>query len=135
MLLLGTLDSSFLFMPLGNDLLVIALTAAHHTRMPYYVAMATAGSVLGVAFTHWGSVKGGEKAIEGDRKGRRILILITGRIRGKEPRATLEEVRMGRKKMFASSARAVQELGFQIKPVYPAMRAAIDWFRANGYAP
>jgi len=20
-------------------------------------------------------------------------------------------------------------------PVYPAMRAAIDWFRANGYAP
>jgi len=59
---------------------------------------------------------------------------ITGRIRGKEPRATLEEVRMGRKKMFASSARAQQELGFRILPVYPAMRAAIDWFRANGYA-
>jgi dihydroflavonol-4-reductase len=61
--------------------------------------------------------------------------LITGRIRGKEPRATLEEVRMGRKKMFASSARAQQELGFRIAPVYPAMRAAIEWFRANGYAP
>jgi len=60
---------------------------------------------------------------------------ITGRIRGKEPRATLEEVRMGRKKMFASSAHAEQELGFRIVPVYPAMRAAIDWFRANGYAP
>jgi dihydroflavonol-4-reductase len=60
---------------------------------------------------------------------------ITGRIRGKEPRATLEEVRMGRKKMFASSARAQQELGFRIVPVYPAMRAAIEWFRANGYAP
>ena len=60
---------------------------------------------------------------------------ITGRIRGKEPRATLEEVRMGRKKMYASSARAQQELGFEIKPVYPAMRAAIDWFRSNGYAP
>jgi len=60
---------------------------------------------------------------------------ITGRIRGKEPRATLEEVRMGRKKMFASSARAEQELGFRIRPVYPAMRTAIDWFRANGYAP
>ncbi|WP_109488339.1 hopanoid-associated sugar epimerase [Occallatibacter savannae] len=57
----------------------------------------------------------------------------TGRIRGKEPRATLEEVRMGRKKMFASSARAQQELGFRIMPVYPAMRAAIEWFRANGY--
>jgi dihydroflavonol-4-reductase len=60
---------------------------------------------------------------------------ITGRIRGKEPRATLEEVRMGRKKMYASSARAQQELDFRIVPVYPAMRAAIEWFRANGYAP
>jgi len=59
--------------------------------------------------------------------------IITGKIRGKEPRATLEEVRMGRKKMFASSARAQQELGFRILPVYPAMRAAIEWFRANGY--
>jgi dihydroflavonol-4-reductase len=60
---------------------------------------------------------------------------ITGRIRGREPRATLEEVRMGRKKMYASSAHAQQELGFRIVPVYPAMRAAIEWFRANGYAP
>jgi dihydroflavonol-4-reductase len=60
---------------------------------------------------------------------------ITGRIRGREPRATLEEVRMGRKKMFASSAHAQQELGFRIVPVYPAMRAAIEWFRVNGYAP
>jgi dihydroflavonol-4-reductase len=60
---------------------------------------------------------------------------ITGRILRKEPRATLEEVRMGRKKMYASSARAQQELGFRIAPVYPAMRAAIEWFRVNGYAP
>jgi dihydroflavonol-4-reductase len=59
---------------------------------------------------------------------------ITGRMRGKEPRATLEEVRMGRKKMYASSARAQQELDFRIVPVYPAMRAAIEWFRVNGYA-
>jgi dihydroflavonol-4-reductase len=60
---------------------------------------------------------------------------ITGRMRGREPRATLEEVRMGRKKMYASSARAQQELGFRILPVNPAMKAAIDWFRASGYAP
>ena len=60
---------------------------------------------------------------------------ITGRIRGREPRATLEEVRMGRKKMFASSAHAQQELGFRIMPVYPAMRAAIEWFREHGYVP
>jgi dihydroflavonol-4-reductase len=60
---------------------------------------------------------------------------ITGRIRGKEPRATLEEVRMGRKKMYASSSRAERELGFRVAPVYQAMRAAIEWFRANGYTP
>jgi dihydroflavonol-4-reductase len=60
---------------------------------------------------------------------------ITGRLLGKEPRATLEEVRMGRKKMFASSARAERELGFRVSPVEPALRAAIGWFRENGYAP
>ncbi len=37
--------------------------------------------------------------------------------------------------MYASSARAQAELGFRIAPVYPAMRAAIDWFRSNGYTP
>jgi dihydroflavonol-4-reductase len=57
----------------------------------------------------------------------------TGRIRGREPRATRDEVRMGRKKMFASSARAERELGFRVLPTEPAMRAAIEWFRAHGY--
>jgi dihydroflavonol-4-reductase len=60
---------------------------------------------------------------------------ITGRLRGKEPRATVEAVRMGQKKMYASSTKAERELGFRIVPVYPALRSAIDWFRANGYAP
>ncbi len=60
---------------------------------------------------------------------------ITGRLRGREPRDTLEEVRMSRKKMFASSARAQAELGFRVLPVDPALRAAIAWFREHGYAP
>jgi dihydroflavonol-4-reductase len=60
---------------------------------------------------------------------------ITGRIRGLEPRATVEAVRMGQKKMFASSAKAQRELGFRIVPVYNALRVAIEWFRTNGYAP
>jgi membrane protein YqaA with SNARE-associated domain len=72
LLFLGVLDSSFLFMPLGNDLLVVALTAAHRERMLYYVLMATAGSVLGVWFTHWVSAKGGQKAMEGEHKSRRL---------------------------------------------------------------
>lgn len=60
---------------------------------------------------------------------------VTGRLRKKEPRATVEAVRMGKKMMFASSAKAERELGFAVLPVYPALRAAIDWFRAHGYAP
>ena len=60
---------------------------------------------------------------------------ITGRIRGKEPRATVEAVRMGRKIMFANSARAESELGFKVMPVYSALREAIDWFIEHGYAP
>jgi membrane protein YqaA with SNARE-associated domain len=72
LLSLGVLDSSFLFMPLGNDLLVVALTAAHRERMLYYVLMATAGSVLGVWFTHWVSAKGGRKGMEGEHKSKRL---------------------------------------------------------------
>jgi dihydroflavonol-4-reductase len=60
---------------------------------------------------------------------------VTGRLRGREPRATVEAVRMGKKKMFVSSAKAERELGFQVLPVYAALRSAIDWFRAHGYAP
>jgi len=59
----------------------------------------------------------------------------TGRLLGKEPRATVEAVRMGKKTMFASSTKAERELGFKVLPVYQAMRSAIDWFIAHGYAP
>jgi dihydroflavonol-4-reductase len=60
---------------------------------------------------------------------------ITGKVRGKEPRATVEAVRMGRKVMFASSAKAERDFGFRVLPIYNAMRAAIEWFIAHGYAP
>ena len=60
---------------------------------------------------------------------------IQGRLLGKEPRATVEAVRMGKKKMFASSAKAERELGFRVAPVYEALRNAIAWFREHGYAP
>jgi len=58
-----------------------------------------------------------------------------GRLRGREPRATVEAVRMGKKKMFASSAKAEAELGFCVLPVDHALRSAIEWFRAHGFAP
>jgi dihydroflavonol-4-reductase len=58
---------------------------------------------------------------------------ITGRMLHKEPRATVDAVRMGRKIMFASSAKAERELGWRIVPVDDALRRAVEWFRANGY--
>lgn len=59
----------------------------------------------------------------------------TGKLLKKEPRATVEAVRMGKKMMFASSARAERELGFKHVPIYHALRSAIDWFVTHGYAP
>jgi dihydroflavonol-4-reductase len=57
----------------------------------------------------------------------------TGTLRGKEPRATIEAVRMGRKKMFASSAKAERELGYRVVPVEDALRRASAWFAGHGY--
>jgi membrane protein YqaA with SNARE-associated domain len=50
---LSAFDSSPLVVPLGNDLLVLALSARFHQRMPYYVLMATLGSLLGCLVTVW----------------------------------------------------------------------------------
>jgi dihydroflavonol-4-reductase len=58
----------------------------------------------------------------------------TGTLRGKEPRATVDAVRMGRKKMFASSAKAERELGYRVIPVQEALGLAIAWFQSHGYA-
>jgi dihydroflavonol-4-reductase len=59
---------------------------------------------------------------------------ITGGILHREPRATVDTVRMGKKKMFASSDKAGRELGWTIVPVEAALRRAVEWFRSNGYA-
>jgi dihydroflavonol-4-reductase len=52
---------------------------------------------------------------------------------GKQPLAPLEAVKMARKKMFVTHAKAARELGFSPGPVDAALARAIDWFRANGY--
>jgi dihydroflavonol-4-reductase len=59
--------------------------------------------------------------------------LVTGKLRRREPRVTLDAVRMGRKKMFVSSAKAERELGWRAAPVNDALLRAVDWFSANGY--
>jgi dihydroflavonol-4-reductase len=52
---------------------------------------------------------------------------------GREPVAPLEGVKMARKKMFVTHAKAQRELHFGPHPVDQALRNAVNWFRQNGY--
>ena len=65
LLTLGAFDSSPFVLPMGNDLLVLALSARYHQRVLYYVLMATAGSLIGCFATDWISRKSesGQKKI------------------------------------------------------------------------
>lgn len=55
------------------------------------------------------------------------------RLTGKPPAVPLEGVRMARKFMYFSSARAQAELGYQARPATDAIADAVAWFRDNGY--
>ena len=59
---------------------------------------------------------------------------LVARIRGAgEPLATVDGVRMARKRMFFSSRKAAAVLGHQARPGTDAIRAAVDWFRVHRY--
>ncbi len=60
--------------------------------------------------------------------------LVTGTVRKREPRVTLDSVRMGRRKMFVTTAKAQRELGWNPRPVEGARGRAVGWFQAHGYA-
>ncbi|MGA3073600.1 MAG: hopanoid-associated sugar epimerase [Bryobacteraceae bacterium] len=62
-----------------------------------------------------------------------VVTTAWARVTGKPPRAPLDAVRMARKKMFVSHAKAARELGFAPGPAEGALRRAVEWFRANGY--
>jgi len=53
-------------------------------------------------------------------------------ISGRGTRITLEGVRMSRKRMFFSSAKAARDLGYQWRPPVQAFDDAVRWFRAQG---
>jgi dihydroflavonol-4-reductase len=55
------------------------------------------------------------------------------RLTGREPFTTLDGVRMSRKKMYFSSAKAMGKLGYAPRPAREAIVDAIAWFEANGY--
>ncbi len=54
-------------------------------------------------------------------------------VTGREPFATRDGVRMARKHMYFSSAKAQRDLGYAARPAADAVADAVAWFRANGY--
>jgi dihydroflavonol-4-reductase len=55
------------------------------------------------------------------------------RLSGRPTRITVDGVRMARKRMYFSSAKAVQELGYHWRPATEALADAVRWFGENGY--
>ena len=67
--IIAFLDSSFLSFPQVNDLLVVSMVVQHPYWMPYYAAMATAGSVAGCLAIYYVARKGGDALIRRRFKG------------------------------------------------------------------
>jgi len=55
------------------------------------------------------------------------------RLLDREPMFTVDEIRMAKKLMFFSCAKAQRDLGYRPRPAVEAIRDAVDWFRAHGY--
>ena len=62
-----------------------------------------------------------------------VVTTAWAQVSGKPPRAPIDAVKMAKKKMFVSHAKAASELGFTPGKVEVAMKRAIDWFQHNGY--
>jgi dihydroflavonol-4-reductase len=75
-----------------------------------------------VRLPHWGALALGTGAE------------LVARFRGTEPVVARTAVRMAAKRMFFDPSKAVRELGLPQTPVDEALRDAVDWFWANGYA-
>lgn len=52
---------------------------------------------------------------------------------GQEPLTTVDGLRMSKKRMFFSSAKAKQQLGYTTRPAREALADAVAWFKTHGY--
>jgi membrane protein YqaA with SNARE-associated domain len=74
-LLMGVFDSSFLFLPFGNDLLLVVLVSRHHHNIPLLVISGALGSTLGVFLLSLVAGKLGEEGIRkmaGERRFKKL---------------------------------------------------------------
>jgi dihydroflavonol-4-reductase len=64
-----------------------------------------------------------------------VCMETVARLTGGAPRVPLTAVRMAKKRMYFSPAKAIRELGLPQTDVRVALREAVEWFAAHGYAP
>jgi len=55
------------------------------------------------------------------------------RASGREPLLSLDGLRMSKRRMFFTSAKAQRDLGYAARPYVEGLRDAVDWFRKAGY--
>ena len=110
-LVMGILDSSFLVLPFGNDLVVVGMVARHHHGIPWYVLSAAAGSTLGVLILALVARKLGKEGIE--------------RVTGEKRFETLNK-RIGRRAGAAVALAGIAPAPFPFTTVIAAV-AAIDY--------
>jgi dihydroflavonol-4-reductase len=60
-----------------------------------------------------------------------VITTALAHVTGTPPRAPLEAVRMAKKKMWVSHAKAAAELGFAPRPARLALDAAVTWFEGR----
>jgi membrane protein YqaA with SNARE-associated domain len=73
--LMGVMDSSFLILPFGNDLVVVGLVAQHPKGIPGYIISAAVGSCVGALVLALVSRKLGEEGVRriaGDKRYERL---------------------------------------------------------------
>ena len=97
-------NANFTLTEIGRLLSEIAGSRAPRARIPYAVAWLAAGCME-----------------------------VAARVTGTTPRVPLTAVRMARKRMFFSSAKAVRELGLPQTDVRMALTEATEWFIEHGY--
>jgi len=122
---MGILDSSFLVLPFGNDLLVVGLVARHHGSAAWYIVSAAAGSTLGLLMLAIVARKLGEQGLH--------------RITGKERYEKLKS-KIGNRGGKAIALAAIAPPPFPYSPViaavaavdYPIWRMAVINFVARG---
>ena len=64
LVLLTIADDSFLFVPIGSDLLMVLLVARNHSQLPVYVLTAAIGSTIGVFLLDLVCRRGGEEGLK-----------------------------------------------------------------------